>query len=253
MKLCLWFQIFLLLFPVSLRAVASEPASLGTLEQLVRTWTGLRQEIAAEQRSWAEQKSVLESERILLQKEIATLTAEIQAFEEFSTAREQQNKQLTEEKEELSAFFAGLKPLLDETESFVRKQQQNLPAPLRDRVVLPKSTREVERVQNLASALRTLDELQNTFHAVREILPVAGAENREMEVLYFGLVQAFAVSSDYDWAARGVPTDAGWEWTAQPELADEIRLLLEMQAQNRAAGFLQLPLQLSGPSTERKP
>jgi len=240
-KLLLFVSLF---FVQLLSAEEEKEPSLELLGSLVETWTELRKEVAAEKREWREQKSFLESEIRLLENEILQLNTEIEEFQQFSSALEVQQQKQVSKKQELMEFMQSLEPVLDNMETFVRRRISEVPPALQDQVVVEEKSRTVDRVQSVASSLRALEELLGNVHVVREMLVDDQGNRREMEVMYFGLAQGFAVSATDEWAAWGNAHSGEWKWESQPDLAPDIRKALEIYAQQRPATFVLLPFQL---------
>lgn len=236
--------------------MADDPAkSLATLEGLVNTWTRLRAEIASEKREWAEQRKFLLAERDLLRGEVDRLSGEIARFREFSTAEEREREELLQQVETLSATLEDLEPVLTRLEERIRSLSSGMPSPMQsdfESIVAgfpevdaeTSSSRVVDRMQSVASALVFVEELHPQLHVVREMLEVGEDSRREMDVLYIGLARAFAVSGSNDWAGVGTPTPSGWVWNARPELASTIRNAIEISRQRGSAAFLELPFSL---------
>ncbi|MDF3130003.1 DUF3450 family protein [Kiritimatiellaeota bacterium B1221] len=215
-----------------------------TLDELVKTWTALRQEISAESREWQVQKSRLEMEMTLLQKEFADLAAEEAAFKAFSDSGEQERQALLAQKDALQAKQDALKPLLDRMEEFLVWETAGIPEPIRPELTLKSEARTVDRVQAVATDLIALEKLYGEFHVVREILEDGEGERREMEVLYWGQAIAYAVSTNDDWAGIGQPDRPEWVWEDRPEIAPQVRKLLKIMESEEVADFVDLPIKM---------
>lgn len=230
----------------------SEPkASLDTLEGLVSTLTTLQLEVATEKREWKEQKSFLEAERSLLQKEISSLETELATFREFSTSEEQERNQLLSQQQELTKQLNRWQPRISQMEKWISAYQKLIPEALFSEPFTSEEGRIVDRIQSIASALTRLESLHNDFHVTRELLPDEQGQNIEMEVLYFGLSQALAVSPTNDWAGVGSPSSEGWTWQTNKNWASAIRFALEVIEQKRGAELIELPL--NGLSEKEQP
>jgi hypothetical protein len=70
-----------------------------------------------------------------------------------------------------------------------------------------------------------------------------------VDVLYIGLARGFAVTPDSDWAAIGVPDEAGWAWTPAPSNAGMIRKAIAVVNRQQTAQLVELPLQVAGEVT----
>ena len=221
---------------------AEEP--LETLDALVKTWTELRQEIATEKREWQAQKSQLEMEMSLLQKEFEALSEEQASFQAFSDSGEQERQMLLARKEGLQGKLDALEPLLDRMEAFLAWETVAIPESIRPELTMKRKGRVVDRVQAVATDLIALEKCYGEFHVVREILKDSDGQGREMEVLYFGQAIAYAVSSNDDWAGIGQPHKPDWIWEDRPEMAPQVRKLLKIMEKEEVADFVELPLKM---------
>lgn len=217
--------------------------NLAELEGLVKTWTGLRQEIASEAREWQKQQAFLKAEISLLKREVAGLQKEIQAFEDLGSSEDRKREAQLFRKQELASEIAEMAPMLDRVEAALRELQPRLSSAGADQLALPQKNRVVDRVQQVAGTLGVLENMFSAFSVEREMLPDGSGNSREMDVLYLGQSQAFAVSAGNDWAAVGVPDDAGWHWEPVPEQAPAIRQVIAIYAQQQPTAFVALPLQ----------
>jgi hypothetical protein len=100
-----------------------------------------------------------------------------------------------------------------------------------------------ERAQRVVALYTQLEQLLNNFHVTQQMLST-GEGRRQVDVLYLGLANGFAVSADDQWAAIGTPGDRGWQWTPVPDQAGAIRDALNVIAQHEPARLVDLPLQV---------
>ncbi len=63
-----------------------------------------------------------------------------------------------------------------------------------------------------------------------------------MDVLYLGLACGYAVSTDNSIAAMGSPSGSGWQWTIQPDIAPEVRSLIQIQKKEQPPALVTLPM-----------
>ncbi|WFB35242.1 DUF3450 family protein [Kiritimatiellota bacterium B12222] len=240
------FFLYLILFLSCGDSFAAEvkKVDLDPLEDLVETWTGLRLEIANEKRIWKEQKAFLQQEQALLLKEIEALEAEKEEFEAFSSTVDQEQATLLQEKENLQAGLSALTPLLSEMEQALVEQNNQLPEFLQLDLQLNSEKRVVDRVQAVAAAFTQLESLLGDFHASKLLLPDDEGRRREVDVIYLGQALAFAVSTNDDWAGVGRPDAEAWDWQTRPNLAPQVRRLLEMLDGKQMPQFVEVPLQL---------
>lgn len=243
--------LLLLGFGVGLRA----ENQLDGLDRLVGQWMALRQAVAVEEREGRELLDQYAREQGLLQAEAAQLREELEVGQDGSRTGEQEKAEWLSRQEVLTKSVVDLGPVLDRTEAELRVWAPRIPPALRPPLEvllarLPENSRVAaqvpvsERCQTVVALLTGLEELQNNWHRVTEVLDTEEGR-RQVEVLYLGLAQAFAVAPGDTWAALGHPGPAGWRWTPAPQQAGAIRRALRLYARDETADLVILPVQLA--------
>lgn len=240
-----------ILLGFQVRARAEEPmATTRTLEQLVKEWVDLRREIIIEKEAWKEQEAHLKRERKLLLKEKEMLNEEIEQSIQAQNRAEAQLRELRQEKEVSQEMLEESLPDISEAERDLKKWAVILPASLAaplqssfDELKL-KERPASQRLRTILTLYKSIEDIGRSVHLVREILETDLGVMREMEVLYLGLAQGFAVSLDNRVAGIGLPGPAGWEWHWRNDLANEVRLAIDFYEEEKVAGFVRLPLKI---------
>jgi hypothetical protein len=83
--------------------------------------------------------------------------------------------------------------------------------------------------------------MEHETHILREIFSIKGNQKVEMQVLYIGLGQAYAVSSDGNNALVGKPSADGWTWVNSPNIASEIQNAILIYSRERSPTIVNLP------------
>ena len=249
---------YLLLFCAFLFAFAEwtaadePPSTTSTLEGLVAKWVELRRALTEEEESWEEQRAQLERERALLLKAKETLKQEIAAAREQQRSAEAQRARLLARKETLKEALDGCLPALRLAEADLRRWRTLLPpplltSPLRKAFDQLQSTSEqsvTRRLQVVLSLYGEIERLQYGVHVVKEVLKGDSGRSQEMDVIYLGLAQGFAVSVDDRMAGIGRPIGDGWKWEWRPEIAAEVRKAIAFYRHEKTADFVHLPLRV---------
>jgi len=234
-------------------AAADEPlATTSTLEQLVAKWVDLRRELTEEAESWEEQKAQLEQERALLSKAKETLEQEIGAAQEEQRSAEAEQARLLERKETLQASLNACLPALRRAEADLKGWRSLWPPslltpPLRkafDQLQKAEEQSVTRRLQVILSLYGEIELLQYGVHVVKEVLQTGSGRSQEMDVIYLGLAQGFAVSMDDQIAGIGRPIGDGWKWTWRAKIADEVRKAIAFYRHEKTADFVHLPLRV---------
>ncbi|AKJ64801.1 DUF3450 family protein [Kiritimatiella glycovorans] len=243
----------MILLPWLARADGGD-GSLNQLDALVGRWMALRTTIAEEKRDWDARREQWEEEIALLEQESKTLKEEIDDGETFASTVERKRAAALARKEHMDAELLKLRAVLDRAEADLRRWRTRIPSGLMASVTgfdaLPSTQTEAERLpltkraQTVAALYTQIETLQNQFHATRETLDVEG-ERRRVDVLYVGLARAFAVSPGNDWAAVGVPADAGWTWTPSTGDGQSVRRAIDTLNRQETAQLVVLPMQVA--------
>jgi len=226
---------------------------LDTLDALVERWLALRATIAEEKREWEARREQWEEEIALLEREAGTLKKEMDEGDTFASSVEKKRAEALARKERMESELQKLRAVLDRAETDLRRWRERIPPALMASVTgfdaLPATQTEAgkrpltKRAQTVAALYTQIETLQNRFHAARETLDVAGTR-RQVDVLYIGLARAFAVSPANDWAAVGVPADAGWTWTLSVEDAQSVRRAIDVLSRRETAQLVTLPMRV---------
>jgi hypothetical protein len=243
----------LLLLATGHSACAQEGSS--ALEGIVRQWVELNGEIAAESRGWDEQKVWLETRIALLETERDGLQARADTGRERAGTGEKSRAARSAGVGRAETELKQLELVLDVAEARARAWLQMIPEPLQPSVRAPldamSSGKDVSgegavthRLQAVVAFYVALEELQGGVHLVQELVPTKGDQPREMDVLYLGLSQAYAVSAAGTAAAVGHPRAGGWSWASTPDSAEDIRRAVRIYRKEIPAHLVVLPVQV---------
>jgi len=230
----------------------SQQKTTKTLEELVAEWVNLRRELTEEKESWEEEKAQLEQEQDLLKKEQETLQNEIAIAREESLSIESQRSQLVKRKKILNNAIEECIPVFREAEKDLREWRAVIPSSLLsppvknafDRLKNGLGQSFTQRLQLIVSLYGEIERLQNGVHVVKEVLEIEPGSSREMDVVYLGLAQGFAVSQDNLIAGVGVPSESGWQWEWRNDIAPEVRKAVDFHSHEKTADFVHLPMRV---------
>ncbi len=240
-------------FAVVEPAAADAPlAGAHTLEGLVGEWVELRRELAEEEGNWEEQRAQLEQERDLLLKARDSLERATAATQDEQGPADSARAELRERREVLKGALNACLPALGQAEADLRGWRNLWPRPLLtvpvrkafDQLHGASEQSVTRRLQVVLSLYGEIERLQYGVHVVKEVLQTDAGRSREMDVMYLGLAQAFAVSTDDQLAGIGRPMGSGWEWTWRPEIAAQVRQAVALYRRERTADFVHLSLRV---------
>jgi len=241
------------LFAYPMVVIAQEPlATTHTLQALVAKWVDLRREAALEKENWDEQKAQLEQERSLLLKEKKMLEEEIVQARKEQTQVETERVELLQGKEVSQKVLDECLPAITRAEANLKKWQVMVPPSLSaslstffDRLPRASGKSVSQRLQVILSIYGEIERLQHNVHIVKETLKTDSDSLQEMDVIYLGLTQGFAVSQDNKIAGISLPSPDGWKWQWKNEIAPEVRKAIAFYRREQMADFVHLPLKIT--------
>ena len=244
-------RILLCLALLPLRLAAAD--SIDTVEKSAVDWAKIRAETV---RLQTEQQS----ERELLQSTVAALRERVRLLEEkrdslaAKAGADAREAELTAKSDlaraSLRTADARLKVL---TEGLVQLRPW-LPPRLSKALELPyKSLSDPlltagERMQFASTVLNRCAQFNQTVNGGDEALTLEGdSEPHVMEVVYWGLAQAYALDRVSGRAYLGHPGERGWVWDARPDLLDSVAKVMAIYKDKADPEYVELPATLRGP------
>jgi hypothetical protein len=232
-----------------------EPNSVDDLRTKIGKWVETRQLISKEKSDWEVEKEILQATRGLLRQQKESLQAEITEIEESNTLADEERRDLLLERGE---YLRGSRALEDEIrglEEELLALVPRLPEPLQKKlelllVQIPKDPENTklqlgQRLVNVLGVLAQAEKFNGTATFVGETRAVDGDQRVRVRTLYWGLGQAIYVDAQGEIAGIGRPGANGWEFSNDPELADEAKLLLDIYEGNvDVIEFVKLPVEI---------
>jgi hypothetical protein len=194
---------------------------------------------------------------VALKQEIEELDKSLKTFESEETTLEEERAKLMHRKKEAEKSTLALYEGLQKLQSEIDRLFKILPAPLRNnlspfREKLSSDGKETDlplrkRLEIAVSILQSIHLFNRSVTMERVEFTLDEDKSREFIVLYFGLGVAYFVNESGTVAGFGKPTEQGWGWTRQDDLASEISTGIDMMKNRTLPRFLELNL----PSPER--
>ncbi|MGH0035587.1 MAG: DUF3450 family protein [Myxococcota bacterium] len=218
-------------------------------------WVETRQITSEEQADWEVEKETLRATRNLLTQEKEALEAEIAELEASNTEVDAERRDLLLRRGEYQRAGRALEERIRGMEEQVLALAPRLPDPLRDKlelllVQIPENPEESrlalgQRLMNVLGVLAQAEKFDGTATFVGETRSVGGDEKVAVRTLYWGLGQAIYVDAQGETAGIGRPGPDGWEFSNQPDLADEAKFLLDIyEGSVDAIEFVELPAEI---------
>jgi hypothetical protein len=238
--------------------VAGPPVAAGDfdrIDQRVREWLTLRREWNQVRADWKVQRELLEEELQVLRQQKAELEKAATDQRAKLAGLESRFEAAAREKKVQETALAGLSAPLLANEAHLRSWQEKLPGFLNRHLAtgfgkLPPADlvhgdeRKAERLQLVFGLYSQLEHLNSVVHLEREILSEGSGSGQEMELIFFGISQGYALSLDGNSAAIGRMTDNGLHWTWRDDLAGSLMDVKAFYKKEKPAAFVSLPLQI---------
>jgi hypothetical protein len=234
---------------------AAAQSAVDAFRAKTEKWVETRQLISQESSEWEAERETLRATRGLLEQQRETLAAEIAELEESNTASDDERRDLLLERGEYQRAGHALEQKIRGLEEEVLALVPRLPEPLQERLQLllvqipsdpAKSASPLaQRLMNVLGVLAQAEKFNGTATFVGETRAVNGGQRVQVRTLYWGLGQAFYVDTPGEIGGIGRPGPDGWEFTDDPELADDVRRLLDIYEGNvDAIEFVRLPIEI---------
>lgn len=199
----------------SVHRVALEWARIQEERHRIETeWRHERDLLEGTARALQERIKELESKQRLIEERTALIRADAVREKEQNAALSQSVQTLSERLQHIGNELLGLRPMLPPR---LDRALEFAFAGLEDESRSPG-----DRMQTLITIFNRCAEFNSTITLSEEALAVENSAERVMEVLYWGLAQAYALDRDGNRAYVGRPTKAGWVWEPRSEAASTI-------------------------------
>ena len=215
-------------------------------------WVKTRQLISEENADWEVERETLKATKRLLSQQKKDLEAEIADLKETNTAADDQRQELIAQRDDYQRSSQALAERISAMEQQVVALNSRFPAPLQKKlepliVQIPENPDTAKiplgrRLMNVIGVLAQAEKFNDTVTLVGETRAVDGDQKIQIRTLYWGLGQAIYVDTTGDHAGIGRPGADAWEFTAEPDVADEAQRLIDIYEGNvDAIEFVSLP------------
>jgi len=230
----------------------------GEVQTALKQWVKTRQLISSERANWAAEKVTLSDLNEIRQREIEQLGE----FTKTGAARVKEidgkRKQLTEEEADLKVWRRNLGAAVDSMEKQLLPLIPLFPSPLRSkieeailRIETPDPDRPLQhRSRDVLLVMQAYLNFRNAITVDTDIRRIDD-KDREVQVLYLGMTQAWYVDQTGSYSGYGVPSPSGWTWTEEPILAASVAEAIAIQTRSAAPAFVKLPLLNAAPEAEK--
>jgi Protein of unknown function (DUF3450) len=244
------FNSLLLLVAASTGSLRSaESPTVDSVHRVAVEWSKLGEEKSRVEGEWAR-------ERELMRAAIPALQERLQLLEEKRTLTEEQTATARREAELEAQKSAVLVASLERTREHLRQASREL---LQLRSSLPprlsralelafasladEALGTAERMRAVITVLDRCAQFNGAITFSEEALTFDGTE-KVVEVLYWGLAQAYALDRSGKRAFVGRPGSGGWTWEARPDAAQKIAAAIAVHRDEAEPGFVMMPAKI---------
>jgi len=210
----------------------------------IEKWVQTRQLISLERASWQVEQETLRATRDMLRDQKKALEAEIAETLASASESDEERRTLLLERGDYKRQATALAEAIRAMEADVLRLAPQLPAPLKKKldpllVQIPKSdetaadeSRLGQRLVTVLGVLAQAEKFNDTATLVGETRELADGQKVAVHTLYWGLGQAIYADKQGERAGIGRPGAEGWVFDDRPELAGDVRRLLDIYQGN---------------------
>ena len=244
-----------LAFGLTEQPVFAQESKFDETRAHIEKWVQTRQLIAKRSADWRVEQENIGQSIGLLQREINLLKGEIDKSEQVDTEADAEKKRITLTLEDLKKANKVVDAALWGMERQALALMAHFPNPLKDRISnvrlrIPLEKEDLrgrsaaERMQNVVAMLNEADRFNSAITLAIEVRKDAGGKDRQVQVLYLGLGQAYYADQGGTFAGTGVAGTEGWDWTVNAELGPTIRKVIDIYENERSAEFVPVPVNI---------
>lgn len=233
------------------RALAAA-GSMESIQNAANQWAKIRAENSRLDNDWRLERELLDTTELALTERIRTLEQRRSLLESEASVRERKTA-------EIGTKHAEAEAMLAEADGRIAALSEKLIAlrpwlPPRLSSALEFSYRSLqdpklspgERVQVIVSLLNRGQQFNRSITYSEEVLSGDAVDrNQLLEVVYWGLGQAFAFDRSSGTAYRGAPGAEGWTWEKRPDVAAATARLIAVYKDQADPQFTVVPASIA--------
>ena len=221
----------------------------------IAKWVQTRQLIAKKRADWRVEQENISQSIGLLKKELNLLVNEIKQAKELDSEADIDKRRINLSLEDLKKANKVVDDALWKMERQALIIMSRFPESLKDRTAgvrnrIPLEQKDLrdfsaaERMQNIVAMLNEADRFNSAISMAIEFRKDAGGKERQVQVVYLGLGQAYFVNQNNTIAGTGLPGPEGWVWSLNNDLAPKIRKVIDIYESRRPAEFVSVPVEI---------
>ena len=242
------------LLPQGAPATDQEPEKMEDARAALQKWVETRKLISQEQKEWRLEEQLIQNRIRVYEGEISDLRTRIAEMKVSITESQGTEQELTAESTALKASAASLRDRVTALEAQVKELLKRMPDQVKNLVLplsrsMPENPEETElslsvRYRNIVNILNLINKFNREIHLKSEVRTLANGQQADVQVLYFGVGQAYYATADLSAAGIGTVGPEGWIWIPANEHAEVIAEAIAIYNNDAPAAFVQLPVQI---------
>lgn len=241
------------LFCLSLAHASTE--ALDDVRSTISEWADTEKAISREAVQWQEEQVLLRDLLTVAEKRVQALETILVEHTGFVSTADSQRLELLDQSEQVAGDIAQIEAFLAQMEAGLRRLKPRFPQPLQQDLAaiyqrLPRDPSAAtfglgERMQSVVSLLGGIREFDTQLTVSESIRPLPGSEDEaSFRTLWIGLGQAYYLGPND--AGYGLPSQEGWQWHSQPELAAKIQEAIALvEGRGATPRLIELPVHMS--------
>ena len=232
---------------------APAQTDLKSTRATLRVWIETEKKIAAEASKWAEEKANLDAINAISSDEIERLRETLETSREEISKADAKRQELLVEREALKKASAVIMNTVEDLEGKVHMLYPRFPEPLQTKIDqlysrMPKpgasghSLSLSDRMLNVIGILSQVDNFNGSIRLERGMRELEDGRKVEIKTLYLGIAYAFFIDKPGTYAGYGVPSEDGWEWVEDPEMAAVVKKAIGIYEDPQKASYVYLPV-----------
>lgn len=221
----------------------------------VEKWVQTKQLIAKKRADWRVEQENIKQSIGLLKKEIDLLENEIEQTKDVDSEADIEKRRINLSLNDLKKSNKVVDDALWKMERQALVLISRFPESLKDRTTgvrtrIPLKQEDLrnysvaERMQNIVAILNEADRFNSAITMVVELRKDSEGKERQVQVVYLGLGQAYFVDQNNGIAGTGVPGPEGWVWSFNNDLATKIRKVIDIYENGLPAEFVSIPVEI---------
>jgi len=235
-------------------AVAQKPGEWRETRSALVEWLANEKELSQAEQQWMEERTLLTDMIAVLESEIALHEDTLDKLREQSSQSDLKKKTLLDQQEDLQQATGSLSKVIEDIEQQLRALYRNkFPEPLRKTIAplyqhIPVNGEGAgslsQRMQNVIGTLNQAEKFNNSITLQTDLEERPGGKTIEIKKLYLGLGYGYFTDTNGSYAGIGYPAEDGWVWHEKPELADRIKVAIEVYENPWKAAYVDLPVSI---------